>query len=412
MRNKKRICLVTPCILPIPAVQGGAIETLVGLLVEQNEIEQKVDLIVVSNKNDKAIDISGGYKYTKFIYIDNDPPGKGVGQNVLFRTFCCVLKKQKLLWSLLKDNCFLLKRNLAIIMSRPDYIVAEGGDYASFKLLTKLYGLKRVYLHLHHELYGNEFLLKTFGNVIAVSEYVRNRYAAGRKKILESSFVVRNCVDEKLFLRRITSEERRCIRRKLGFDDEDFVLVFCGRMIPEKGVKQLVDAVNEIGIFKIKLLLIGSINFALGGNSEYLQNVLGIVNKSGGRIKFSGYVPNNKLYKYYQAADLQVIPSICNEAAGLVCLEGILSSLPIIASNSGGMPEYLEDTKNILLDKPNNINDGSDLEKFVCKLRETIISIYNNKKMYQEMRYSSNMRQKKFSVKNYYNEFVDIFLEG
>ena len=43
----KKICLVTPCILPVPAVQGGAIETLVTMLVEQNEIAHKVNLIIV-----------------------------------------------------------------------------------------------------------------------------------------------------------------------------------------------------------------------------------------------------------------------------------------------------------------------------------------------------------------------------
>lgn len=40
-------------------------------------------------------------------------------------------------------------------------------------------------------------------------------------------------------------------------------------------------------------------------------------------------------------ADVQVVCSICEEAAGLVAIEGMMSGLPLIITDSGGLPEYV-----------------------------------------------------------------------
>ena len=65
----KTICLFSPGILPIPAVKGGAIETLLELLIEHNEIEKKVRFLVVSVHDEEAEARSQKYKQTDFIYI-------------------------------------------------------------------------------------------------------------------------------------------------------------------------------------------------------------------------------------------------------------------------------------------------------------------------------------------------------
>ena len=292
---------------------------------------------------------------------------------------------------------------------RPDYIVAEGGNYSSFVLLSRLFGRERMFLHLHHEMYGFGRILQTFGTMIAVSDFIKQGYAAGRKEVLDSSVVVKNCVDEKKFRKRITLEQREHIRKELGFREDDFVAIFCGRIIKEKGVEELIDAVNRIEEHKIKLLLIGSINFGLEGDSDYLQRIRSKVDKSNGKIKFSGYVPHKELYQFYQASDLQIVPSIWDDPAPLVVLEGILSELPVISARSGGIPEYLEGAGGVLVDKGNAINDESAAADFSVKLEREILELYYNVEKRNELKELMHNYGKDISVKKYYDDFTQVF---
>ena len=50
----KRICLIAPGLLPVPATQGGAIETLMTSIVNQNELYKELDLTVVTTFDDES----------------------------------------------------------------------------------------------------------------------------------------------------------------------------------------------------------------------------------------------------------------------------------------------------------------------------------------------------------------------
>ena len=66
---KKVICLIVPKILPVPAVLGGAIETLVTLLLEENEKDNRVRFVVFSPYNENAEILSKSYRNSEVIYI-------------------------------------------------------------------------------------------------------------------------------------------------------------------------------------------------------------------------------------------------------------------------------------------------------------------------------------------------------
>ena len=51
MFNIKKICLITPNLLPVPNVLGGAIETLVTNILKEQTIENKIDITIVSIYN-------------------------------------------------------------------------------------------------------------------------------------------------------------------------------------------------------------------------------------------------------------------------------------------------------------------------------------------------------------------------
>ena len=65
----KKICLVVGNTLPVPAVMGGAIEELVTVLLEQNEIEKKIELVVFSKANEQAEKMAERYKNSEVIFV-------------------------------------------------------------------------------------------------------------------------------------------------------------------------------------------------------------------------------------------------------------------------------------------------------------------------------------------------------
>lgn len=65
----KKICMITPNFLPVPSVKGGAVETLVTNLIEQNEIGKKLDITVYSIYDSQAESKAKEYEYTKIKYI-------------------------------------------------------------------------------------------------------------------------------------------------------------------------------------------------------------------------------------------------------------------------------------------------------------------------------------------------------
>ena len=68
----KKICLIIPRGLPVPALKGGAIETLMNMLADENEKWKKINLTIVSTYDKEAKKSSKNYKNTNFIYIKRD----------------------------------------------------------------------------------------------------------------------------------------------------------------------------------------------------------------------------------------------------------------------------------------------------------------------------------------------------
>lgn len=105
----------------------------------------------------------------------------------------------------------------------------------------------------------------------------------------------------------------------------------------------------------------------------------------------------------YQLGDVAVLPSMWDEPAGMTMVEAVVSGLPLITTNSGGIPEYIPNDLAILLDRDDslirNISE-SILEIKKCKL---VSSCDCNG--YKEF-------VKNVSLKKYYNQFVDIFEKG
>ncbi|MGD0254550.1 MAG: glycosyltransferase family 4 protein [Acidimicrobiales bacterium] len=169
---------------------------------------------------------------------------------------------------------------------------------------------------------------------VAVSEYMRDRWVEagvdpGR------IVVVPNGVDLAAYPLGGEEELKRS-RHELGLPDEAFVVLYCGRIDMEKGVEVLLDAWWRMGISpdNARLVLAGS---PVLQPAEYLDNL-----RAQAPPGCHWFAAQRDVVTLMHAADLVVLPSIVDEAAGRVVLEAMATGRPVIASRSGGIPEVLD----------------------------------------------------------------------
>lgn len=131
------------------------------------------------------------------------------------------------------------------------------------------------------------------------------------------------------------------IKKKYGIDDDDFVIGFCGRLVCDKGVVELITAYDYLKSKctnrKIRLFVIGPEEKwdALPAEIIYRLNT----DKS---IIFTGRVPFEEIHKYYMVMNVLVLPTH-REGFGLVSVEAQAMTIPAIVSNYTGCAETVID---------------------------------------------------------------------
>lgn len=131
-------------------------------------------------------------------------------------------------------------------------------------------------------------------------------------------------------------------RRALNLDGLPVVL-YVGRLGPEKGVEQLLEAVAIVAReWPIQVVIVGGEDVDKG-EMEHLQSLsrkLGIADM----IRFHSSVEQDELPLYYSSADVLVLPSQY-ETFGLVAAEALACGLPVIASPVGAIPQLVQEGK-------------------------------------------------------------------
>ncbi len=148
--------------------------------------------------------------------------------------------------------------------------------------------------------------------------------------------------DKQILLRNLSEKEARSlVRSELGFSNNDFIFVFIGRLVNDKGLGELADALRKLENEKleIKLLLIGEID---GEDDALAKDKLNYLMHSK-NIKYIGV--QSDIRPYLMASDVLVFPSY-REGFPNVPLEAGALGLPAIVTNINGSNEIIEDGVN------------------------------------------------------------------
>jgi glycosyltransferase involved in cell wall biosynthesis len=202
-------------------------------------------------------------------------------------------------------------------------------------------GLRRVVVSLLHRRYGR---------VLCVSRFVQDCLV--RQGSWANLVHCPHFINTERF--RPDPATRASLRSEYGVENK-FVILTIAYLIEAKGVGVLCRAAVHLPA-DCEVWIVGD-----GPQREALRRLCDELRLA--KVRFLGN--QAQVQPYLQAADCFVCPSRWAEAAGLVNLEALATGLPVVASNIGGIPEYVEDGRTGLLFTP---GDSDDLARCLRRL--------------------------------------------
>jgi len=199
---------------------------------------------------------------------------------------------------------------------------------------------------------------------------------------------------------KVYPKEVTALREKYGLSNDDFVVLFVGRLVTRKCVDDLIHAIHKVREEQIRLIIVGD-----GPEKGHL---LGLRNKLNLKrsVIFAGNVQS--VFPFYKIAHVFCMPSKYIkekgdvEGLGLVFLEAQSYGVPVIGTRSGGIPETIDDNKSGFI-VPENSPDS---------IKEKILELMNNERLRNRMgRHAIRFVKNKFSWNKCVAEHIKLYTE-
>jgi len=154
---------------------------------------------------------------------------------------------------------------------------------------------------------------------------------SGRRRLILNGF------DEEIF--RPKDVARAAVLKSLNLNTEyDYVVSFVGKLTDFKGVDVLIRAA------KIYSQEIQNVITLIVGNGEKYDELVKLRDSLGvSNVYFLGHRDQDVVSEIYNIADVSVVPSR-NEPFGLVAIEALACGTPVVATNQGGLVDFIDDT--------------------------------------------------------------------
>jgi glycosyltransferase involved in cell wall biosynthesis len=188
-------------------------------------------------------------------------------------------------------------------------------------------------------------VLKRADRILTVSkETMKYVLRLGADKTKTS--VMYNGVDTNCFF----TAQKEESRKKLDLPKKRKIIFSVRRLVYKNGLDTLIESAAQVTRENPDAL------FVVAGKGPSKQLIEDNIKELGieNNIKLTGFVPDELLPVYYNAADYFVLPSASGEGLPLVLFEAMACGLPVIATAVGGTPEIIDHMKNGVLVPPRN----------------------------------------------------------
>ncbi len=251
----------------------------------------------------------------------------------------------------LQFNCAILERALSLLEAVGNFRVIHAHDWLVAFAARAIKHARR--LPLVATIHATEFgrhngLHNPTQNYISNVEWwltyeawrviVCSRYMEGELKYIfqlpsDKITVIPNGVRPENF----EPPENNRVRRDFYAAPEEKIVFYVGRLVREKGVQVLLEAIPQV------LARVPNVKFIIGGKGPYEGELRALAANLGvsSRVYFTGYVDDEVRNALYHWADVAVFPSLY-EPFGIVILEAMAARTPVVATDTGGISEIIE----------------------------------------------------------------------
>ena len=392
----------------MPDVLGGSVEALLMALIRQNEQRGGIRLTMFSAANPAAERIARGYRHTRLVYVRTPRIIRALDR-VIYWSAGHLLRRRELVAYRYRVQVrwytAVVSHHLA--RHRYDKLVIE--NHTELFRVLKRHGngrryRGRVYYHLHNEVKGDSGCraqILHVRRVIAASRFLNcslNRHLAGRLNA-EQLAVFRNCVGSQAFGSQAVEKAGRALRARYHIMPRDVVILFAGRVNRNKGALETLRAFDRARIPGARLVIAGGNYYGTDVRSDYERLLRRVAAPLGDRVIFTGHVAYDRMPAVYAMADLCCMPSVWDEPAGLTMIEAMSAGRALITTRSGGIPEYVDHTCAVLLDR------GPGL---VGKLARAMTDLAANAARRDAMGKSGRRTAAAFTPQRYYENFLQL----
>ena len=396
----KKIAILTPGFLPVPALKGGAIEVLINDIIDSNEEHKKYNIDLYTCDAEGLDEYN--YENTNLIIVKSSK---------IKEFMCrCFNKFNKILNIKKRYNSYAIKLSKMIKLKKYDYILIENNMYVYEEVYNRYNYLQETKLifHLHNNIGKNDnskpehlckLIARTAYKILVVSNYLKEEfYKLAPNNNLE---VLYNCVDLSIFDKKINDKKME-LRKKFNLTENDFVYVYTGRIVQIKGIIELINGFKKMNLKNTnknyKLLIVGG-NLESFELDNFEKKVV-LEAKDNKNIILKSFVMPNEIPQVLAISDVVIIPSRCDEAFGVVAIEAMAMGKPVIATKSGGIVEPLDETCAILIENDSNIESSLCSAMKKMSNNDEIINKFGNNG------YKKVHSIKEFNKNYYFDNFV------
>lgn len=388
----KKVLLITPGILPVPASMGGAVEYLTELYLTENDKKQQVEFDVTTITYQKKV--KNPYQNTNLIWIKGYPLKFQISRAVRY-----LFNK---IFPFYIDNAY-IHEVLKVLKKRKekyDLIFIENNPLF-VKSIRKIDKNTKIILHLHNDYLNDsskhhQYLLDQCERIYTVSDYIGKRV----QTIAPTDKVVTlyNGIEIEKFNKKASKKEILEFRKSYGISEDDFVILFAGRLIKEKGILELLMVFKKLlqKNKNMKLLIVGSKAFKGSRKDGFIRKLNQLAKDCKDHIIFTGFLDYDKMPLIYQASNVSVVPSNWGEPLATTVIEGIESGIFQIVTNDGGIPEMVAGTSAKVIDK-------NHLEE---ELFHSLEEVIKNKENIKRVTYDKELLNR-FHKDRYVKELLD-----
>lgn len=390
-----KIAILTCGMLPLPAVQGGAVENKIDFILEYNEKMKLHDITVYSPWNQEAVNHPAtSSDVNHYVYINVSSIIAKIARRLYGYFHSGEYYNYFIEYYFEKTYAHLKRQNF-------DRIYLDNCPGYVCKLSQR--GHKNIVLRLGNDLLNStsknhDIIFNNLSKILTCSNYIKERVSTIRQDSKIQTLY--NGIDVMAFSPNKVPHKKRT---EIGLSKEDFVIEYSGRINKDKGVSELIDAMLKLHDKpNIKLMIIGSSFFANATNEDkFINSIKEKAKKIENRIVFTGFIPYSQMPSYLRLADIAALPSMWEEPFGLTIVEAMAAGLPLITTRSGGIPEICEGVATIV-----------ERDNVIDHLVTAIIDLYEHPEKRKQMTETSLERAKLFNketfAKNFFFAIEDI----